>query len=90
MSELAKLTDEVYELTYQVNELKATIDIINDKLDKLLEQFAIQSTDCKKMSDHIDFVETVYEKVKTPFNYIMNAVSTSYVITDGTIYETTE
>ena len=51
--------------------------------DKLLALFETQSTDSKKMSDHIDFVETIYEKVKHPFNYIMNAVSTSnYAITE--------
>jgi hypothetical protein len=32
-------------------------------------------TDCKKMVEHIEFVETVYEKVKYPFNYVMNNVS---------------
>jgi len=48
-----------------------------------LTLFESQSTDSKKMSDHIDFIETVYEKVKHPFNYIMNAVSTSnYAITE--------
>ena len=90
MSELADLTNEVYQLTDQVSELKAKMDTMNDKLDKLLAQFENQSTDCKKMSDHIDFVETIYEKVKHPFNYIMNAVSTTYAITDGKPEETTD
>jgi len=27
------------------------------------------------MSDHIDFVEQVYENVKHPLNYVMNRVS---------------
>ncbi len=90
MSELAELTNQVYELTDQVDKLKAKMDTMNNKLDKLLAQFETQSTDCKKMSDHIDFVETIYEKVKHPFNYIMNAVSTTYEITDGEPEETTD
>ena len=45
---------------------------INKKLDKILE---LLEKDCKKMSDHIDFIETVYDTVKTPFNFIMNTVS---------------
>jgi hypothetical protein len=40
-------------------------------MDKILE---ILEKDCKKMSNHIDFVENVYENIKTPFNYIMNKV----------------
>ena len=32
-------------------------------------------SDCKKMREHIDFVENVYDNVKTPFNYVMNSVS---------------
>jgi len=74
---------EMTKLRAENENLKNTIYIMNDKLDKLLELFEIQSTDCKKMSDHIDFVETVYEKVKQPFYYIMDAVSpSSYAITE--------
>ena len=74
---------EMADLKAENKELKNKIDTMNDKLDKLLELFEIQSTDCKKMSEHIDFVETVYERVKHPFYYIMNAVSpSSYAITE--------
>ena len=45
---------------------------IHKKLDKILE---LLEKDCKKMTDHIDFVETVYDTIKTPFNYIMDTVS---------------
>lgn len=90
MSELDELTNQVTELKAtmntindKINDLDATMITINDKLDKLLALFETQSTDSKKMIDHIDFIETVYEKVKHPFNYIMNAVSTSnYAITE--------
>ena len=29
----------------------------------------------KRMEDHINFVETTYDKVKTPFHYLMNKVN---------------
>jgi len=77
------IMEEITILKADNEHLKNTIAIMNDKLDKLLELFEIQSTDCKKMSEHIDFVKTVYEKVKHPFNYIMTTVSTnSYAITE--------
>jgi tRNA 2-selenouridine synthase SelU len=55
------------------NNLENRLKIIEQKLDRLLE---LMENDCKKMSDHIDFVENIYDKVKTPFNYVMNSVST--------------
>ena len=44
---------------------------LEEKMDKILE---ILEKDCKKMTDHIDFVENVYENVKMPFNLVMNEV----------------
>ena len=29
----------------------------------------------KRMEDHIDFVEKTYDKIKTPFHYLMDKVS---------------
>ena len=71
------------DLKIQVNELKQISLEINAKLDKLLQLFETQSTDSKKMSQHIDFIETVYENVKSPFNFIMNAVNKTMVIADS-------
>lgn len=44
---------------------------MNKKLDILL---ALHEKDCKKMSNHIDFVENIYDKIKTPFTFIMDSV----------------
>ena len=55
-----------------MNENEIKINEINTKLDKILE---LLEKDCKKMTDHIDFIETVYDTVKTPFNFIMSSVS---------------
>jgi hypothetical protein len=48
------------------------LDRIEKKLDKIVE---LLEKDCKKMVDHIDFVETVYDTVKMPFYYVMDKVS---------------
>jgi hypothetical protein len=53
-------------------ELENQFKIIEKKLDKILE---VLEKDCKKMNDHIDFVENVYDNVKMPFYYIMNKVN---------------
>lgn len=44
---------------------------IDDKLNILLNTINDDvKTDCKKMSEHIDFIESIYENVKTPMDYI--------------------
>ena len=52
--------------------LENRIQIIEKKLDRILE---LLESDCKKMRNHIDFVENVYDNIKSPFNYIMNSVN---------------
>jgi len=52
-------------------DLESQFKIMDTKMDKILE---ILEKDCKKMSDHIDFVENVYDNVKMPFYYVMDKV----------------
>ena len=56
----------------EIQNIKQELQTMNKKLDKILE---FLKTDCKKMSDHIDFIEKVYENVKSPFHFIMNRFS---------------
>ena len=58
-------------------DLENQFKIIDKKMDKILE---ILEKDCKKMSDHIDFVENVYDNVKMPFYYVMDKVN--YLVTN--------
>lgn len=60
------------ELKEKLEAMENTLFLMNTKLDTLLE---VYEKDCKKMSNHIDFVEGVYERVKTPFTYIMDNVN---------------
>ena len=58
-------------------DLENQFKIMDKKMDKILE---ILEKDCKKMSDHIDFVENVYDNVKMPFYYVMDKVN--YMVTN--------
>ena len=71
--EIRELNESIVEIKKQIGDLENTIFTMNHKIDRLLE---LLETDCKKMTNHIDFVENVYEKVKSPFTYIMDNVST--------------
>jgi hypothetical protein len=44
-------------------------------LDTLLNQTNESSKECKKMGEHIDFVEHVYENVKHPLNFICKKIN---------------
>ena len=45
---------------------------IDDKLTELIILMNDNKRDCEKMSSHIDFIDSVYEKLKTPIDYVCN------------------
>ena len=65
---------------------------IEQKLDEIL--FILKkdiSKNTKKMGNHIDFVETVYENVKSPLGFICNTIthyigSTKYTLDEKKNY----
>lgn len=59
-------------LKNKILDLEKHFTIMEKKMDKILE---LLEKDCKKMSDHIDFVENVYDNVKMPFYYVMDKVN---------------
>ena len=68
-------------LVQKIIELEKRCERMETKMDKILE---LLEKDCKKMTDHIDFVENVYDNVKSPFYYIMdkvNILSTNRMLT---------
>ena len=53
-------------------DIKQYIFMMNDKLDRILEKM---ETNGEKINKHIDFIETIYTKVKSPFGYLMESVN---------------
>lgn len=66
-------------LKNKILDLEKHFTIMEKKMDKILE---LLEKDCKKMSDHIDFVENVYNNVKMPFYYVMDKVN--YLVSSDT------
>jgi len=60
------------EILDKILDLEKRFEQIEQKMDKILE---ILEKDCKKMTDHIDFIENVYDNVKSPFYYLMDKVN---------------
>ena len=71
--------DERAFLKTKLLDLEKQFKIMEKKMDRILE---VLETDCKKMSDHIDFVENVYDNVKMPFYYVMDKVN--YFVSNDT------
>ena len=54
---------------------KEILERIEERLDKIFEILENRVTkNCEKMSNHIDFIDTVYDNVKSPLAYICNKV----------------
>ena len=60
------------EILEKIVALENRCERMEQKIDKLLE---LLEKDCKKMTDHIDFIENVYDNVKSPFYYLMDKVN---------------
>lgn len=77
---------KIQKIQNKLDTLETQMNRIENKLDKLLKDFEILNDlepQCKKMSEHIDFVENVYDKVKSPMYYIFNKISKIRNITNG-------
>jgi hypothetical protein len=48
---------------------------IDERIDSLEEKIIIIGEKCDKMDNHINFINSVYDSVKTPFHYIMNCIT---------------
>jgi len=64
------------EIKSKLNSLEYKLIDLDVKLNKILELLEKDvQPNCKKMSSHIDFVDSVYETVKSPMGYICSKVS---------------
>ena len=50
--------------------IEKRLETINHKLDELILLTKENEKKCDKMSSHIDFINSIYEKLKAPIDYI--------------------
>lgn len=64
------------EIKSKLDSLEYKLIDLEVKLNKVIELLENDiSPNCKKMSNHIDFVDKVYDTVKSPLGFICNKVS---------------
>lgn len=66
---------KIENLNEKIEKLSEKIENLNEKMDQVLLILNKDvSKNTKKMGDHIDFVENVYENVKSPLGFICNTI----------------
>ena len=62
------------ELLRAMGELRVLLVGIAARLDTIECRLEAQGRETRRMDEHITFVETVYERVKSPLHYVMDAI----------------
>jgi archaellum component FlaC len=68
MSELKEIKDKL-------EQLKEEVESISVKLDKVMELLNINHEECARMGNHITFVESIYDSVERPLNFICDKIT---------------
>ena len=73
----------------RLKSIEEKLNTLHEKIEKL-DCFIRNNLakDCSKMSDHIDFIDQVYETVRTPLHYICSNIN--YIIGDVESQDTIE
>ena len=59
-----------------IEKLEKKVDKLEEKLDYLIKSIDEHlKPDTKKMSSHIDFIETIYDNIKNPLGYFVHKIS---------------
>ena len=57
-----------------IESIKVSLVAINRRLDNIEKDMEIIKNQGDKMSNHIDFVEIIYNKIKNPFHYLFDKI----------------
>ena len=68
-NKLEEIYDKIKNLEDKIDEQNKKLDIITNILNNDVK------INCDKMSEHIDFISSVYERVKTPMYFICDKLS---------------
>lgn len=60
--------DDIIDILNKLNETISENNIILRRIEEKMDNEI--TSECRKMGSHIDFIESVYERVRTPMNYL--------------------
>ena len=68
--------NDIDKIINKINYLEVKIEKINEDLQEIKKILTKEvKVECKKMGNHIDFIESIYETVKYPLGYLCNKIS---------------
>ena len=67
----------------KINVILKKLELIESKLDNLIEQNKKISKETQRMDSHVTFVEGVYDTVKSPFHFMMNRINNISYLTNS-------
>ena len=54
----------------RLNDIEARLTEIETNLRRIIVLIETNNESCKKMDDHIDFIESVYKRFRFPFSFL--------------------
>jgi archaellum component FlaC len=66
-------TNQIMEI---LKDIQQQMNVIESKIDALNKTSTNVEQDCQQMRNHIYFIESTYNIVRTPLNYITNKINT--------------
>ena len=82
---IIKIEEQLTGIKELLVKLNNNMEELNKKVDNLKENVVENLVgECKKMGEHIDFIENVYENVKHPLGYICKKVK--YLTGNSSMY----
>lgn len=76
ISEMNQQMSEMRELLKIMHE---KVEIVDSKIDMLIKKTENVEKDCDQMRDHIQFVESTYNVVRKPLNYLTNRINNMFI-----------
>lgn len=70
-SKLQTILDNTININYKIEKLEQKINMIQKDLFELRTLLNIVEEGTQNMNEHVEFVESVYDVVKSPFKYIL-------------------
>lgn len=64
---------------YKMEDTQSKLDKIIQRLDNIEKILEEQGGVTKRMDNHIDMIENVYEKVKTPMTYVCDSINSRLI-----------
>ena len=66
----------IFNMEEKINKIELKLEDLDEKIERLTS--LIQNhvvADCNKMSEHINFVETIYDNVKNPLGFLCSKIN---------------